>query len=97
MKFNIPDRVKKDIFSAAKKFDLQKIILFGSRARGTNRDRSDIDLAVSGGDVDGFYWEMNERAHTLLSFDIVELDNGISDELKAELEREGIVIYEKDG
>lgn len=97
MKFNIPDRVKKDIISAAKKFDLQKIILFGSRARGTNRGRSDIDLAISGGDVDGFYWEMNERAHTLLSFDIVELDNGISDELKAELEREGIVIYEKDG
>lgn len=97
MKYNIPDRVQKDIFAAAKRCGVQKIILFGSRARGTNRERSDIDLAVGGGDFDKFYWEMNEHAHTLLSFDIVELDRGISDELKVELEREGIVIYEKDG
>ncbi|WP_353962901.1 nucleotidyltransferase domain-containing protein [Ruminococcus sp.] len=27
----------------------QKVILFGSRARGDNWERSDIDLAVSGG------------------------------------------------
>ena len=55
---NIPGRVYRDIKRAAKDFGMEKVILFGSRARGTNHDKSDIDLAVSGGDFDGFYWEM---------------------------------------
>ena len=36
------------IVELAKKSDIQKIILFGSRARGDYRERSDIDLAVMG-------------------------------------------------
>ena len=97
-KGKVPERVLRDIRKFAERHDIGRVVLFGSRARGTHAERSDVDIAVMGnGDFDGFYWEMNERAHTLLSFDIVELDNGISDELKAELEREGIVIYEKDG
>lgn len=95
MKYNIPDRVLKDIVKLAEKRDIEKVILFGSRARGTNRPTSDIDIAVSGGDFDGFYWDINERVWSLLSFDIVELDRGISDELKAEIERYGVIIYEK--
>ena len=47
---NIPERVEKEIIQLAKQYDIQKVILFGSRARGDNWERSDIDLAVSGGD-----------------------------------------------
>ena len=36
---------------------LRNIVLFGSRAKGNNTERSDIDMAVYGGDFDGFYWE----------------------------------------
>lgn len=32
----------------------RKVILFGSRARGDFREKSDIDLAVEGGDLSGF-------------------------------------------
>lgn len=95
MKYNIPNRVMKDMMSFAHKYNVEKIILFGSRARGTHTERSDIDIAVCGGNFDGFYWDVRERAHTLLSFDIVELDKGVSDELKEEIERDGITIYEK--
>ena len=55
----------------------------------------DVDIAVYGGDFDSFYWDIREKAHSLLSFDIVDADRGISDELKEEIERYGIVIYEK--
>ncbi len=55
MKYNIPERVLKDIAVFAIKHDIHKIVLFGSRARGTHRERSDIDIAVSGGDADAFY------------------------------------------
>ena len=45
--------IVKDTF--AQKYGITKIILFGSRVRGTNTERSDIDIAVYGGDFDCFY------------------------------------------
>ena len=95
MKYNLPDRTAREICSFAKKHSVTKIVLFGSRARGTNTERSDIDIAVYGGDFDGFYWDVKEKIHSLLMFDIVQADAAISDELKEEIERDGVVIYEK--
>ena len=95
MKYNIPDRVLKDIASFARRHSVENVTLFGSRARNTHTERSDIDIAVRGGDFDGFYWDIKEQVHSLLSFDIVNLDDGVSDDLKKEIERSGITIYEK--
>ncbi len=94
--FNIPDRVYRDIVAFARKADISKIILFGSRARRTNHERSDIDLAVSGGRFQDFYWDIQEKTHSLLSFDLIEMDRGVSGELLEEINRDGVVIYEKD-
>ena len=93
MKYNIPDRVMHDIFRFAQKSGITKVILFGSRARGTHTERSDIDLAVSGGNYLDFYYNVQEESHTLLIFDVVNLDQKISEELKKEIERDGVVIY----
>ena len=59
----------------------------GSRARGTNTERSDIDIAVYGGDFEHFYWGVKEKTHSLLMFDIVQEDEPISDELRQEIMR----------
>lgn len=95
MKYNVPDRVIKDISAFSKKYNVQKVILFGSRARGTHTERSDIDIAVIGGDFDSFYWAVKETIHSLLSFDIVDYDSGVSRQLKKEIEKDGVVIYEQ--
>ena len=95
MKYNIPPRVMKDIVFTAEKYGVEKITLFGSRARGDHNERSDIDIAVHGGNFDNFYWDINEKIWSLLTFDIVDLDKNISDELQEEINRDGIVIYEK--
>lgn len=95
MKYNLPDRVLRDITRFAKMHSITKIILFGSRARGTNTERSDIDIAVYGGDFNSFYWDIKENVHSLLMFDVVEVDAGISEELEEEIRRDGVVIYEK--
>lgn len=92
---NIPDRVLREINHYAKISQIQRVTLFGSRARGTNTERSDIDIAVSGGNFDEFYWNIKEEMPSLLSFDIVNLDSGISDELSKEIARDGVVLYEK--
>ena len=95
MKYNLPDRILRELSSFARKHSVTKIVLFGSRARGTNAETSDIDIAVYGGVFDHFYWDVNEKTHSLLMFDIVQADVPISDELKQEIERDGVIIYEK--
>lgn len=95
MKYNLSERVINEIAAFAREYDVSKIILFGSRARGTHTERSDVDIAVSGGDFDAFYWNVKDKVHSLLTFDIVDLDAGVSDELKEEIERDGVIIFEK--
>ena len=97
MKYNLPDRILRELSFFAKKYSVTKIILFGSRARGTNTERSDIDIAVYGGDFEHFYWDVKENMHSLLMFDVVRADVKISDELKQEIERDGVIIFEKPG
>lgn len=74
---------------------LRNIVLFGSRAKGNNTERSDIDMAVYEGDFDGFYWNIKEKINSLLMFDIIQADSAISDDLKHEIEKDGVIIYEK--
>lgn len=91
----LPKAVMHDIAEFARKNNIKKVTLFGSRARRTNTKRSDIDLAVNGGDAFAFYLDLEEFAHTLLTFDVVDLDREISIGLKNEIEQEGVVLYEK--
>ena len=97
MKYNLPDRILRELSAFAQKYSVARIILFGLRARGTNTERSDIDIAVYGGDFDRFCWDVKEKIYSLLMFDIVQADAAISDELKQEIEREGVIIYEEAG
>ena len=69
--------------------------MLSRKSRGTNTERSDVDIAVYGGDFDGFYWDVKENIHSLLMFDVVHADASIPDELKKEIEKDGVVIYEK--
>ena len=50
MKYNLPDWVLRKLYFFAQKYSIEKLVLFGSRARGTNTERSDFDIAVYGGD-----------------------------------------------
>ena len=95
MKYNLPDRILRELSSFAQTHSITKIILFGSHVRGTNTERSDIDIAVYGGDFDNFYWDVKEKIHSLLMFDIVQADAPISAELKEEIEKNGVMIYAK--
>lgn len=95
MKYNVPDKVVEDIAHMARKNGVKKVILFGSRAKGSHTDRSDIDLAASGGNVPDFYNDLEEEAQTLLMFDVVNLNRKISPELQAEISKDGVVLYEE--
>ena len=84
-----------EICDLAEKYHIQKVILFGSRARGDFKRTSDIDLAVEGGEVESFALDIDEETTTLLEYDIVDLARKIQPELRESIEREGKILYEK--
>ena len=92
---NLPAKIITDISILAEKYSVSKVILFGSRARGTNRSTSDIDIAVSGGRTREFAVNIDDELDSLQMIDVVILDEPITQELRNEIERDGIVIYEK--
>ena len=91
----IKESVIYEIIELAKKYNLNKVILFGSRARGDFQRASDIDLAVSGGDIAMFALDVEEETSTLLQFDVVDLDKDLQDNLLKSIREEGIVLYKK--
>ena len=97
MQTGIKPFVLEEIRSLAEKHGIEKVILFGSRARGDYKERSDIDLAFIGGNTTGFSLDVDEETSTLLMFDLVDLSEAVSPELLDSIRREGVVIYEKSG
>lgn len=93
--YGLRDELIREITELAKKYDLTSVTLFGSRARGDYRERSDIDLAVSGGDFNRFALDVDEETSTLLMFDIVNLDGAVQPELLENIRREGKQLYAK--
>ena len=86
-----------ELKTIADRHNVDKIILFGSRARGDNSQTSDIDLAiyieiVNENDAK-IYFDIDE-IHTLLKFDIVFIDNNTDIELINNIKKDGVIIYE---
>jgi len=77
---------------------VERIILFGSRAKGDAEPRSDIDIAVSCPAADSRTWldirHVAEEAETLLKIDLVRLEDAAPD-FRRRIEREGKVLYER--
>jgi uncharacterized protein len=79
-------------------FDISQIFLFGSYARGTNREHSDIDVAVLVNSIKGNYfettpllWKLRREVDARIEPVLFEKDNdpsGFIDEIK----RTGIEI-----
>lgn len=95
MDYGIKSNVLDEIGDLARKYNIEKVYLFGSRARGDFKERSDIDLATIGGNHAGFAIDVDEETSTLLKFDVVNLDKKISSELRESIIKEGRIIYEK--
>lgn len=77
--------------------EIEKIILYGSFARGDATDGSDIDLAFVMSDPKR--WPqvaqiIHENAQTLRGLDLICFQNA-SDKLKQKIRQEGVIIFEK--
>ena len=79
---------------------IEKIILFGSRARGDAAPRADIDLAVLCPTATMQDWllivDIVDDADTLLKIDLIRVDT-LSDTnpLQDKIQKDGVVLYVK--
>ena len=89
------ERIFEELRAFARSYGVGQLVLFGSRARRTHGDRSDIDLAVYGcAQFRDFAFAVDEEVETLLSFDLVDMETEISPQLADEIARDGVMIYE---
>lgn len=85
------------IIYLCKEYDAHKVILFGSRAKGTSTSRSDIDIAVSGLKGSDVY-ELQEKLEdipTLYKIDLVDMDTCGNKLLMEDIKEYGREIYSK--
>lgn len=89
------ESVYQQIVDLARREGARRVTLFGSRARGDNLPKSDIDLAVEGcQNFDRLYDALQNDLWSLLRIDVVNLDGDVSEELRKEIARDGRVLYE---
>jgi uncharacterized protein len=78
---------------------VERVWLFGSRARGDHFERSDIDLAIEAPGIDRGEWtklhmDLDEEAATLLLIDFVLVDD-LPESFRRHVQREGRLLYER--
>ena len=78
---------------------VERVWLFGSRARGDHFERSDIDLAIEAPTMDRYDWlklslDFEEDAPTLLCIGLVRMEE-TPEHLREQIHDQGIVVHER--
>ena len=100
MNINLDEDIIDSIIKISKRYDnIEKVVLFGSRARKENSPKSDIDLAIyvakNNSNIFDFIYDIENECPTLLEFDFSNM-NTIRDEIFInEVNKDCVTIYEK--
>lgn len=93
----LPESLQHQIAALGRRLGAERVVLFGSRARGDERPRSDVDLAVFGlpRQQEAPFWSGIDELPTLLRFDIVFVSPRTSPALLENIEKDGIILMDK--
>ena len=73
---------------------IDKVYLYGSRARGDNRPNSDIDLALLGDNIKSSVILAIQEAAGLYKVDVINLSDEWDRDFVEEFEKDAVLIYE---
>lgn len=99
--FGISETSHRMILETIEKFpEIEKVILFGSRAKGNYRHGSDIDLAIFGANCTvstamSLSGTLNEEVPIPYHVDVVCYDRLNHADLKEHIDRVGVVFFER--
>ena len=98
--YGLSDTVITDICSVFRRFpNIDKVLIFGSRAKGTYSEGSDIDLAVKGNGLTfNQLMDINiqiEDLGLLYKVDVVDYNKNIGTPIVSHIDRVGKVFYKK--
>lgn len=102
MPHGLLERDLAQIVAAARAFpEIEKLVLFGSRAKGTQKPGSDVDLAIKGHAVTyetalRLAEVLNEETPLPYFFDVLHYETIAEPRLTEHIDRVGIVIYARD-
>lgn len=99
MKFGLSDEVNNKILDIVRKYDKYTFKIFGSRAKNTYKDRSDIDIAIfKDVPIDIQYKIMNDfdLLDVVYKIDLIFINKNTKKEILNEIEKEGIVLEWRD-
>lgn len=95
--FGLSQTIMQELLSYFKtKSEIQKVLLFGSRAKGTFHNGSDIDLAIQTENKDKIpeYMRELDELPTPYKFDVVNYKTLTNENLKNSIDKDGIVVYQ---
>lgn len=95
MPIYLPNGLAEQLAGLARLHNAKRLVLFGSRARGDHKPRSDIDLAVYDMPEQerAAFWLDAEELPTLLKFDIVHIMPGMDPKFIENIEKDGVTLY----
>jgi nucleotidyltransferase substrate binding protein (TIGR01987 family) len=98
---DISEKIVNELNHIAKKYnEIQKIVLFGSRARGDNTPHSDYDIAVFTINKEfknrSRFFDDIDEIDTLYKFDIVTIYDKVDNKLLNNILKDGIVLMSGD-
>ncbi len=100
MKYGLKDNILESVVKIFSKYHkIEKVLLYGSRAKGNYKNGSDIDLTLIGKnisiqDLNKIHLELDEL-YLPYNFDISIFDKIENKDLIDHINRIGITIYEK--
>ncbi|NBI29275.1 nucleotidyltransferase domain-containing protein [Chengkuizengella marina] len=101
MKYGLVELDLETIVNTISTFEeIEKAILFGSRAKGNHKPGSDIDIAIYGKKMDihivtKLHTLLEEQSHMPYFFDVIDGTHLNHNDLKDHINRVGKVIYSK--
>ena len=99
LQFGLPDRTTKGLFEYFKsKPGVEKVAVYGSRAKGNYKNGSDIDFAVWTNGKSAYELRIEAELDDLdtpYMFDVTDYKNLSHEGMKNSIDKDGIVFYEK--
>ena len=98
MKFGLSESILDELTGVFARYsEIERVLIFGSRAKGTFRDGSDIDLAIFAPNISQQQivklWMELDGLPILFKMDVLHWDNLANTRLKDKILQEGRVLY----